>query len=177
MAETNPAPAASPPDAVPTVPRPGVVCLTCGRTADCSSSQFLRFSRGGFPWCCGEAMAPRPRPGAATDSAAGVEKRLGHRRAARPKAEVEFRRGMTGLGANLASELVDVSEDGLCIHIKESVPPGDEVEVAVGRPLGGKLHKRHARVRWCRPAWGSGFLVEVVFAQRLSIVEINEIAQ
>lgn len=177
MSETDPAPPATPPVAAPADPPPGVRCLTCGRTADCSGSQFLRYSRKGFPWCCGEAMAPQSRPGASTDCAAGVDKRLGHRRPARPRAEVEFRRGATGLGPNLAHELVDVSDDGLCVHLKESVTPGDEVEVAVGRPLGGKLHKRHARVRWCRPAWGSGFLVEVVFSKRLSIVEVNEVAQ
>lgn len=168
MTDTTPAPAAPP---------PGVRCLTCGRTADCSSSQFLRYARKGFPWCCGEAMAPRPRPGAATDSAAGVDKRLGHRRPARPRAEVEFRRGLSGLGPNLAEELVDVSDDGLCVHLKESVAPGEEVEVAVGRPLGGKLHRRHARVRWCRAAWGAGFLVEVVYSRRLTTVEVNEVAQ
>lgn len=156
---------------------PGVRCLVCGRTSDVTGSQFLRYSRKGFPWCCGEAMAPRPTPGASTDSAAGVEKRFCPRRPARHGAQLEFRRGATGLGPDLGIELVDASEDGACVHLKESVTPGDEVEVAVGRPLGGKLHRRRAHVRWCRSAWGAGFLVEVVFARRLSLVELNEIAQ
>jgi hypothetical protein len=99
------------------------------------------------------------------------------KRLARHGVQLEFRRGASGLGPNLGLELVDVSEDGLCVHIKESVAPGDEVEVAVGRPLGGKLHKRHGRVRWCRPAWGTGFLVEVHLARRLLLIELNEVAQ
>jgi hypothetical protein len=118
--------------------------------------------------------------GSTDDSAAagaGVPRRLCRKRSARQGAQLQFHRGLSGLGQNLGLELVDVSEDGLCAHIKESVPPGDEVEVAVGRPLGGKLHKRHARVRWCRPAWGAGFLVEVHFSRRLSLVELSEVAQ
>lgn len=170
MPELTPSPPAP-------VGAPAVRCLVCGRAADVTSSQLLRFSRNGFPWCCGAAMSTRPLGGSSTDSDAGVGKRLCPRRPARHGAQVEFRRGATGLGQDLAIELVDVSEDGACVHLKESVTPGDEVEVAVGRPLGGKLHRRRARVRWCRSAWGAGFLVEVVFARRLTLIELNEIAQ
>jgi hypothetical protein len=161
------------------VAAPVVRCQVCGRSADCTSSQLLRYSRNGFPWCCGEAMVSRPTGGSTADSAsaAGVERRMCPKRLARHGGQLEFRRGASGLGPNLGLELVDVSEDGLCVHIKESVAPGDEVEVAVGRPLGGKLHKRHGRVRWCRPAWGTGFLVEVHLARRLSVIELNEVAQ
>jgi len=157
---------------------PVVRCQVCGRSADCTSSQLLRYSRNGFPWCCGEAMVPSPLGGSTADAAslAGVPKRICQKRPARHGAQFEFRRGASGLGPNLGLELVDVSEDGLCVHMKESVAPGDEVEVAVGRPLGGKLHKRLARVRWCRPAWGTGFLVEVVFSRRLTLAELHEVA-
>jgi hypothetical protein len=122
-------------------------------------------------------MSPRPLPGSSFDGGAGIGKRVGRRHPARHGAQVEFRRGATGLGPDLAVGLVDVSDDGVCVHIKESVAAGDEVEVGVGRPLGGKLHRRRARVRWCRSAWGTGFLVEAVFAPKLSIVEVSEIAE
>jgi hypothetical protein len=102
-----------------------------------------------------------------------MPKRLGQRHPAR----IEFRRGAAGPGPDLGVELGDVSDDGPSVPIKESVAPGEEVEAAVGRPLGGKLHRRRARVRWCRPAWGAGFLVEVVFTPELSIIEVSEIAQ
>ncbi len=166
MPELPPAPAAG----------PALRCMVCGRTNDVTNSTFLKFARNGYPWCCGEAMVPLPLPGSSCDSGSAVQKRLCLRKPARHGAQLEFRRGLSGLGPNLGVELVDVSEDGLCLHVKESVNPGDEVEVAVGRPLGGKLHKRHARVRWCRAAWGAGFLVEVVFAKKLSIVEVAEVA-
>jgi PilZ domain len=169
MPEPTPAPPA-------TVAACGVRCLICGRTNDCTTSQFLRYNREGFPWCCGEAMSARPTEGS-KDEGLGVEKRICLRHPALPRAQLEFRRGVSGLGPNLGVELVDASEDGLTVHIKESVAVGDEVEVAVGRPLGGKLHKRRARVRWCRAAWKSGFLVEVVLTRRLSVVELNEVAQ
>jgi hypothetical protein len=156
-----------------------VRCLQCGRTADCTSEQLFTYTTSGFPRCCGEAMVAWPPAGSLGDSAPGigVEKRLCAKRPPRHGAQLEFRRGSSGLGPNLGLELIDVSEDGLCAHVKESAPPGAEVEVAVGRPLGGKLHRRHGRVRWSRPAWGSGFLVEVVFGRRLTLVELNEVAQ
>lgn len=155
-----------------------VRCLQCGRTADCTSEQLLQYAGNGFPRCCGEAMVTWPPPGSLGDSAPGegAAKRLCPKRPPRHGAQLEFRRGSSGLGPNLGLELVDVSEDGLCAHVKESVPPGAEVEVAVGRPLGGKLHRRYGRVRWCRRAWGAGFLIEVVFGRRLTLVELNEVA-
>lgn len=91
--------------------------------------------------------------------------------------QLEFRRGSLGLGSDLAVELIDVSDDGLCVLLKEPVAPGEEAEVAIGRPMGGKLTKRIVRVAWCRPGWRKGFLVEVVMSRRLSHVQVNELVQ
>jgi hypothetical protein len=116
--------------------------------------------------------------GAAAEAAPpNIDKRIGHRRLALNGAQLEFRRGSLGLGADLAVALIDVSDDGFCVHLKEPVAPGDEAEVAVGRPLGGKLIKRIARVAWCRPAWGKGFLVEVVLSRRLNLAQVKELVQ
>jgi hypothetical protein len=122
-------------------------------------------------------MSARPASHASGEVPAHLPNRLGWRPPAQPGAPLEFRRSAPGLGPDIGVELVDVSDDGLGVHIKESVAAGDEIEVGVGRPLGGKLHRRRARVRWCRSAWGTGFLVEAVFAPKLSIVEVSEIAQ
>ena len=150
MPELTPAP----PARAPAVSR-GLQCSACGRTTDCTTSQLIRFSRKGFPWCCGEVMAIRSDPGTGRVPEIVTEKRLGQRRPALHGAQVELRRGALGLGPSLAVALVDVSDDGLCVHLKEPVAPGEEVEVALGRPLGGKLHKRRGRVRWCRAGWWS----------------------
>src|SRR5258707_12481977 len=97
MSELTPAP----PAPTPAVSR-GLRCPACGRNVDCTTSQFLRYARKGFPWCCGEVMAARPGPDAAPPPAAVTEKRFGQRRPARHGAQVELRRGPLGLGPALA---------------------------------------------------------------------------
>ena len=94
-----------------------------------------------------------------------------------PGAMAEFRRGALGLGPDLAVTLMDVSEDGVCVHLREPVAPGEDAEVMLSRPLGGKPLKRRATILWCRPAWGRGNLVEVLFARRLSHAELSTLAQ
>jgi PilZ domain len=153
----------------------GVHCPACGRAKDCTISQLTRYNRKGLPWCCGEVM--RIHGDGAVPTAGPQEKRIGQRRLALKGAQLEFRRGSLGLGADLAVEVIDISDDGLCVHLKEPMAPGEEAEVGVGRPLGGKLIKRIARVVWCRPAWGKGFLVEVVFSRRLSHLQVNDLVQ
>ena len=159
----------------PAAPSAGVHCPACGRNKDCTTSQLLRYSRKGLPWCCGNVMQTRGELALPIGNVA--DKRLGRRRMALKGAQIEFRRGTLGFGADLAVALVDVSDDGLCVHIKEAVAPGEEVEVVVCRPLGGKPIKRTGRVAWCRPGWGRGFLAEVVIMKRFTQPQLNEVAQ
>jgi len=156
-------------------PTRGFVCPACGRTREQSQSQLLRQIRRGIPWCCGQVMKVRGGPDSVTPP---TEKRIGRRRPVLPGATAEYRRGFLGLGPDLAVGLVDLSEDGACVHLREPPVPGEEAELMLLRPLGGgRALKRRATVLWCRPAWGSGHLVEVLFVKRLTHAELATLAQ
>jgi PilZ domain len=103
-----------------------------------------------------------------------TDQRLTRRRQARSGAKVEFRRGTMGLGRDLAVSLIDVSEDGLRVRLTAEVKPGEEAELLVSRPGGGKALKTAAEVRWCMPAGDGTFLVGVRFRKRLAYRELTE---
>src|SRR5262249_31363023 len=51
--------------------------------------------------------------------------------------------------------------------------PGEEAELLVSRPGGGKALKTAAEVRWCMPAGGGTFLVGVRVRKRLAYPELT----
>jgi hypothetical protein len=104
-----------------------------------------------------------------------TEQRLTRRRQARPGARVEYRRGLLGLGRDLAMALVDVSEDGLRLRLREQVKPGDEAELLISRPGGGKVMKAEAEVRWCSAAGDGTFLTGVRLRRRLAYRELTDL--
>ncbi len=95
-----------------------------------------------------------------------------NRRAARrhkPKrsTKVVCLKGAFGLGRNMALALLDVSETGTRLLIKESLAPGQEVEItfesmALYRPV-----KRSGAVVWCVAAQDGTFAVGVRFEKFL----------
>jgi PilZ domain len=103
-----------------------------------------------------------------------TDQRLTRRRQARSGAKVEFRRGTMGLGRDLAVALIDVSEDGLRLRLTVEVKPGEEAELLVSRPGGGKALKTAAEVRWCMPAGDGTFLAGVRFRKRLAYRELTD---
>jgi hypothetical protein len=55
----------------PVAPRRVVQCNACGRSADCTAEELLRYTRDGWPRCCGQVMAfytEATRPAPAADS-------------------------------------------------------------------------------------------------------------
>jgi len=71
------------------------------------------------------------------------------------------------LGANLALALLDLSETGASMSVKEAMEPGREVTVG----LEGQSHPRPVvcvgNVVWCKPAAGGVFTVGITFQKRL----------
>ena len=63
------------------------------------------------------------------------EKRRQIRRHVRNVAEVTCRKGTLGVGPNLAIRILDISEDGIRLLVKQPVNPGDELEVCF-TPIG-----------------------------------------
>jgi len=53
------------------------------------------------------------------------------RREPRGRFKVWCRKGSTGLGPNLALDLLDVSQTGACLVVREPLEPGQEVHIAL----------------------------------------------
>jgi hypothetical protein len=102
-------------------------------------------------------------------------RRLAPRRVPRGRPKVSCYTGPCGLGPNVASSLLDVSESGARLLAREELKPGREVEVGL---LGvGHLRPvvRAANVVWCVAAAGGGFCVGVRFQKALPYADLQDL--
>jgi hypothetical protein len=89
------------------------------------------------------------------------------RRPVKKTVSVTCRKGMLGLGPNLAIRLRDISEDGVQLIIKSALAKGDVVEVCFSAPgLPGNL-TREAVVAWCSGPEPDGFHIGARFRNSL----------
>lgn len=141
-------------------------CAQCGRAIHCSPTDFRVYSAIGPPPCCGKPMT------LALDA-----DRPGRRRPARPGARIEARRGAPGVGPDLADALVDVCEDGIGVRLTAQVLSGEELELGLRRPRGGRAVVVRGTVRWCRPTSGGHYQAGIKFARPLTAAEVNDLAR
>lgn len=85
-------------------------------------------------------------------------KRRSSRNSARGTTRLRVYRNAMGLGPNIASALLDLSETGLRVVSKEAVAVGQEVEVNL-ESASGRVTKTTAVVVWIVPATGDTFVV------------------
>jgi len=154
-------------------------CRTCGRTEPRPDGDLGRLARGTWPECCGKVMPPAPEPGTEQPPPAEPlpERRTLPRRRARHGTRAELRRGLLGMGPDLAVELVDVSQEGARIRLKAPVCPGEQVEVALWPPGGLRSLRGPAVVRWCRPAADGTAQAGVRFRVRMTLNDLAKLAQ
>ena len=97
---------------------------------------------------------------------AQANRRVAPRRNARGR--VECRPGSAGQGSNVAKSLLDISETGARLLLRQSIEPGRRVELR----LHGWGHVSPlavvAQVIWCEPAKDGMFRIGVRFEQHLS---------
>lgn len=80
--------------------------------------------------------------------AALANRRRSQRRRPRTSVKVECRKGSSGLGANLARTLLDISDSGLRLVVSQPLEPKSDVEVIIaGYGMRTSL-KRLGVVRW-----------------------------
>jgi hypothetical protein len=128
-------------------------------------------------------MTPVAEPAPAADPAAvpvaepAADRRTAQRRPPRLGTRVEVRRGQLGMGADLAVELVDVSEAGARIRLTAPIRVGDNVEVALWPPGLARSVRGPARVVWCRGDNQGGVEVGVRLRRRLTPQDLFELAE
>jgi hypothetical protein len=88
-----------------------------------------------------------------------ADRRASKRLAPRKKIRIECRRGLLGLGPNLALEVADVSQTGACVLTERRLANFDEVEVML------------SSTTWTKPIKVQGLVVRVypVDEQRQSV--------
>lgn len=115
---------------------------------------------------------PAPVPQPAPRPNKRLSRRLGVKRSTRAQA---FRNAL-GLGPNIALTVLDVSESGVRLQLKEELPVGREFELNLESP-GGKPFKVEARVMWVVAAADGTFVVGARFAKLLPYAELTSLSR
>jgi hypothetical protein len=75
-----------------------------------------------------------------------------------------------GLGRDLAIRILELSEEGARLLVKEQITPETEVEVGLTGVGMSKPMMKLGRVVWCNPM-ESGFAIGVKFHERIGFTE------
>jgi hypothetical protein len=79
-------------------------------------------------------------------------RRLTRRRVPKGGTRVVCRKGTFGLGADLAFSVLDISESGIRLLVRQSLAEGQEIELGLTGPGQGRTQRLLATVVWCVPA-------------------------
>ena len=103
----------------------------------------------------------------------GVRRNQRRTRRNPPKSSTRARayKNALGMGANIAAGVLDVSEAGARLLLKEELPVGHEFEVILDSP-GSRSVKVIARVFWSVPAADGTFVVGASFQKGLSYADL-----
>jgi PilZ domain-containing protein len=107
----------------------------------------------------------------------GRNRRLSRRLPAQRGIKAVCRRGSLDLGKDLALSVLDLSEDGICLLLQETLRAGEEVcltltSTAYTRPL-----KRLGSVAWLVPAADGAFCAGVRLHKRLSYADLSRLVR
>jgi hypothetical protein len=95
-------------------------------------------------------------------------RRLSRRRAPKNRLRAICQRGGLELGPNLALGVLDLSETGVRLRVKEALRAGQEVSICLESSASVRPVKRIGNVAWCAPApEGGDCWVGVNFQKRL----------
>jgi hypothetical protein len=119
-------------------------------------------------------------PPEAVAPAAATTSRPNKRRCRRqtPKSNLKVRafKSTLGLGANIALAILDISENGVRLLLKENLPVGHSFEVTL-EPVSCKTVKTIAEVVWSIPAADGTFCVGTRFQKNLPYSDLALLAR
>jgi hypothetical protein len=106
-------------------------------------------------------------------SSTAHNRRLGRRRAPKGGIRGVCRRGRLGLGTDLAVSLLDVSECGIRLLVREALAERQEIEVGITGPGQSRSHRLIATVVWCAPAADGRYGIGARFEKTLSYKDLQ----
>ena len=102
-----------------------------------------------------------------TDDLKLANRRRSQRRKARTTVKVQCRKGSHGLGPNLTSDVLDISDTGARLIITQSLEVMAEVEIIINGYGMKELIKRLGNIRWRVKLESGQFCVGVQFQKSL----------
>jgi hypothetical protein len=99
------------------------------------------------------------------------------RRAPKGNTKATCRRGVLGLGPNLALAILDVSEAGIRLRVRELLEPGQEVEIGLEGLANSRPLRVPASVVWCVPTAEGDYCVGLQFDRRLTYADLHMLAK
>ena len=96
-----------------------------------------------------------------------ANRRINFRRKAKGSIKASCRKGSLDLGPNFAIGLLDLSETGIRMVLREPLAMNQEVSVGLEGPHHRQPLKRGGRVMWCVETAEKTFVVGVQFEKRL----------
>jgi hypothetical protein len=105
-----------------------------------------------------------------------TNRRSSQRKHPRRTVKVECRKGTLGLGPNLVTSFLDLSEGGVRVILKVGFQPGDEVEVVLLGYGMKEAIKRLANVCWSLPLENGSHAVGLHFQKILPHRDVQTLA-
>lgn len=104
-------------------------------------------------------------------------RRLSVRRIPKGSTKVACRKGSFGLGHNIGIGILDLSETGIRLVVKEALQEKQEVEVILTAQGSVREFKHVGRVVWCVPAVDGSFCIGVEFEKRINYVGLQDLSR
>jgi hypothetical protein len=101
----------------------------------------------------------------------GCNRRVGIRTPPRRQVTATCRRGRLGRGTNLATAVLELSQDGARLVIREALRVGEEVTLTWTCPPRLAPLRRVGAVMWFAPVPGGTFCVGIRFSKPLAFAE------
>lgn len=113
----------------------------------------------------------------APTKAAPQNRRITPRREARRSVKVECRKGTLGLGKDIGDSILDVSEDGVRVMLKDQLPIKQEVEVVMYPEGARQAIKRVAEVVWVVKVDDKRYCAGLRFQKRVPYAEVTRLGR
>jgi hypothetical protein len=104
-----------------------------------------------------------------------ANRRRSPRRLPKRTTRITCHKGSLGLGPNIALSMLNLSETGVCLLVKENLETGSEVEVRLINPIHRQPLRTLAEVIWCVETKDGAYCIGAHFRKPLLYRDLLEI--
>jgi len=104
------------------------------------------------------------------------ERRLERRRRPKGWTKATCRKGTLDLGNNIIHGILDVTETGIRLLVREQLAHDQEVAVTLESPSNARPLRVVGNVVWCLQTLDNNFCVGIRFSKRLRYIEVTKLS-